>query len=164
MRQVLTEDTEYPYLKPNARARLAAARNIARASGMTERSLVCLGGYTWCLFPWLGTRSFRTLRKYISANSARYGITGLEFDGCCYMTFRMDKATDRELISGLSDRIAREGIDTAALVASGEVPLFEKYDSLLPASLLRRQYAADRLRTDEAVKRLAEIAWELGKQ
>ena len=76
------------------------------------------------------------------------------------MTFRMDKATDRELISGLSDRIEREGIDTAALVASGEVPLFEKYDSLLPASLLRRQYAADRLRTDEVETRIREILAE----
>lgn len=160
MKQVLVEDTVYPYLKPNARARLAAARNIARASGMTERSLVCLGGYTWCLFPWLGTRSFRTLRKFISANAAKYGISGLEFDGCCYMTFRMDRATDRELVSGLADLISREGIDTAALVASGEVPLFEKYDPLLPASLLRRQYAADRLRTDEVEARIGEILAE----
>lgn len=160
MKQVLVEDTVYSYLKPNARARLAAARNIARASGMTERSLVCLGGYTWCLFPWLGTRSFRTLRKFISANAAKYGISGLEFDGCCYMTFRMDRATDRELVSGLAELISREGIDTAALVASGEVPLFEKYDSLLPASLLRRQYAADRLRTDEVEARIGEILAE----
>ena len=66
MRRVLAEDTIYPYLKPNAAHRLEVARHLARNTGMLEHSLVHLGGYSWCLFPWLGTRSFRTLRKYIA--------------------------------------------------------------------------------------------------
>jgi len=157
MKQVLMEDTVYPYLKANAMRRLYEARNAARNSGMLEHSLVCLGGYTWCLFPWLGTRSFRTLRKYIGFNAGKYKITGLEFDGCCYMTFKMEHASDYEFIKGLADRIDSEGIDTEALVASGEVPLFEKYDTFIPDSLLRRQYAADRLRTDEVAERIKDI-------
>jgi len=157
MKQVLIEDTVYPYLKANAMRRLDEARNAARNSGMLEHSLVCLGGYTWCLFPWLGTRSFRTLRKYIGLNASKYKITGLEFDGCCYMTFKMEHASDYEFIKGLADRIDAEGIDTEALVASGEVPLFEKYDTFIPDSLLRRQYAADRLRTDEVEERIKDI-------
>ena len=160
MRRVLIEDTVYPYLKPNAQRRLDAARTIARNSGMLEHSMVCLGGYTWCLFPWLGTRSFRTLRKYITLNSAPYKISGLEFEGCCYMTFKMEHASDYEFIKGLADRIEREGIDTSELVAKGEVPLFEKYDTFIPDSLLREQYAADRLSADEAVKRIADILSE----
>lgn len=76
MRQVLAEETVYPYLKENARQRLEVARRLAANTGMLQHSMVHLGGYSWCLFPWLGTRSFRTLRKYIAAQ--RKAIPHLE--------------------------------------------------------------------------------------
>ena len=164
MKQVLEEDTVYPYLKKNARKRLDVARRVARNTGMLKKSIVHLGGYTWCLFPWLGTRSFRTLRKFIAKNSAKFRISGMEYEGCCYMTFKMERGDGRELISYLSKKASSEGIDKSALVAPSECPVFEKYDDFIPSELLRDAYMADRLRTDEAVKRLAEIAWELGKQ
>lgn len=164
MKQVLEEDTVYPYLKKNARKRLDVARRVARNTGMLKKSIVHLGGYTWCLFPWLGTRSFRTLRKFIAKNGAKFRISGMEYEGCCYMTFKMERGDGRELISYLSKKASTEGIDKSALVAASECPVFEKYDDFIPSELLRDAYMADRLRTDEAVKRLAEIAWELGKQ
>ena len=164
MKQVLEEDTVYPYLKKNARKRLDVARRVARNTGMLKKSIVHLGGYTWCLFPWLGTRSFRTLRKFITKNGAKFRISGMEYEGCCYMTFKMERGDGRELISYLSKKASTEGIDKSALVAPSECPVFEKYDDFIPSELLRDAYMADRLRTDEAVKRLAEIAWELGKQ
>lgn len=164
MKQVLEEDTVYPYLKKNARKRLDVARRVARNTGMLKKSIVHLGGYTWCLFPWLGTRSFRTLRKFIAKNGAKFRISGMEYEGCCYMTFKMERGDGRELISYLSKKASSEGIDKSTLVAASECPVFEKYDDFIPSELLRDAYMADRLRTDEAVKRLAEIAWELEKQ
>lgn len=164
MKQVLEEDTVYPYLKKNARKRLDVARRVARNTGILKKSIVHLGGYTWCLFPWLGTRSFRTLRKFIAKNGAKFRISGMEYEGCCYMTFKMERGDGRELISYLSKKASTEGIDKSALVAPSECPVFEKYDDFIPSELLRDAYMADRLRTDEAVKRLAEIALELGKQ
>lgn len=160
MKKVLEEDTVYPYLKPNARHRLEVVRNLARNTGMTKHSLVSLGGYTWCLFPWLGTRSFRTLRKFITHNSARYKITNLEFEGCYYMMFKMEQGSDYEFIKGLCETVRREGIDKSKLVNVNEMPVFEKYDDYIPAELLRRQYAADKLRTDEIMQRLPEILAE----
>jgi len=161
MRRVLAEDTVYPYLKPNARHRLEVARNIARNTGMLSRSLVHLGGYTWCLFPWLGTRSFRTLRKFIANNGAKFKLSNLEFEGCYYMMFKMENASDYGLIKGLCDIIEREGIDKSKLVNTNEMPVFEKYDDFIPAELLRKQYAADKLRTDEIMMRLPQILSEL---
>ena len=160
MRKVLEEDTVYPYLKPNARRRLEVARNLARNTGMLGHSIVSLGGYTWCLFPWLGTRSFRTLRKFITHNSARFKLSNLEFDGCYYMMFKMESGSDYAFIKGLCDIIAAEGIDKSRLVNVNEMPVFEKYDDYIPAELLRRQYEADKLRTDEIMTRLPEILAE----
>ena len=85
MRQVLLEDTEYPYLQPQALARLREARTVARNTGMLEKPLVHLGGYTWAFFPWLGTRSFRTLRRYLSQFKDTYQLSKIEFEGCYYI-------------------------------------------------------------------------------
>ncbi len=160
MRRVLMEDTVYPYLKPNAVRRLEVARHVARNTGMLEHALVSLGGYTWCLFPWLGTRSFRTLRKFIAHHAGFAKISHVEFEGCYYMTFRMERGNDYDLISRLAGIAATDGIDCNALVQSGEVPIFEKYDEHVPADLLRRAFAIDRLRPDEAERRLQEILAE----
>ncbi len=160
MKQVLTEDTVYPYLKRNARQRLDVARNLARNTGMLEHSLVHLGGYTWCFFPWLGTRSFRTLRKFLVRNGAIAKLANLEFEGCCYMTFKMEDNSDYKLIRHLCDKIAREGIDKSALVGGSESPVFEKYDDCIPSELLRKAYTEDRLRTGEILVRLPEILSE----
>ncbi len=160
MRRVLEEDTVYPYLKPNAQKRIEVARHVARNTGMLEHSLVSLGGYSWCLFPWLGTRSFRTLRKFLARNAGMFKISHIEFEGCYYMTFRMERGNDYDLISHLAGLAATDGIDCRALVESGELPLFEKYDEHIPGELLRAAYAADRLRADEAEARLQEILRE----
>lgn len=161
MKRVLLEDTVYPYLKPNAQRRLEAARTVARNTGMLERSIVHLGGYSWCIFPWLGTTSFRTLRKFLlSECGKKLRISGMEYEGCCYMTFRMENGNGYELASTLADAVRQRGIDPFALVSGGELPVFEKYDDYVPAELLRKAYATDKLRTDEAERRILEIAAE----
>ncbi|MBQ8331788.1 MAG: DEAD/DEAH box helicase [Clostridia bacterium] len=157
MRRVLQEDTVYPYLKGNAVRRLEMARRMARNAGMTDRFLVYLGGYTWCLFPWLGTRSFRTLRKMIGTVASEFGISGMDFEGCNYMTFRMERGRGEDLVRQL---LRSYGVQTASpmsLVSPKELPVFEKYDEYIPAELLRHAYAVDRLNLPEAVGRLYEI-------
>lgn len=157
MRQILEEDTVYPYLKPNAAKRLDAARRLARGTGMLEHSIVHLGGYSWCIFPWLGTREFRTLRRYLAQNASDYRISGLEYEGCYYLTFKMERANDYELARGLARRVAHEGIDPQSLVAGGECPVFEKYDDRIPPSLLRRAYAVDKLSPQLTEQRIIDI-------
>lgn len=157
MKQVLIEDTDYPYLKENAKKRLELARRTAKNSGMLEHSIVNLGGYTYCMFPWLGTRSFRTLRKYIQKNAHEHNISGIEFEGCYYILFKMENNSDFGFISSLCENVENYGIDCHSLVQSGEIPLFEKYDSYVPHDLLRDAYAADKLRADEAEEAIRGI-------
>ena len=160
MKRVLEEDTVYPYLKENARHRLDVARHLARNTGMLRRSVVHLGGYSYCIFPWLGTRSFRTLRKYIALNAKEFKISNVEFEGCYFISMKME-CDEREFVWRLAERARDFGIDCDALVGGTEMPVFEKYDEYIPGELLRRAYSADRLRADEAERRLQEIANEL---
>ena len=154
MFKVLTSDKEYPYLKPNAKERLSAARRVFRNAGMAQTMLISLGGNTKCLLPWLGTRSFRTLRKYLQMNASYFAIYGLEYDGCYYMTFKCEKDAD-ELLRMIRRKMAHDTIETIDLVGKGECPIFEKYDPCIPPELLRRAYAADKLRTDEMKRRFS---------
>lgn len=156
MRQVLREDMEYPYLREGALARLRAARAVARNTGLTENCIVPLGGYTWALFPWLGTRSFRTLRRYLAKNSGSFKLTGMDFEGCYYMTFKLEGGRGDELMRMIFSEIASFGIDTEDLVGPNEAPVYEKYDEYIPAELLRKAYREDKLRTDEIEKRARE--------
>lgn len=158
MKQVLQEDTVYPYLKDNARLRLETARHTARNTGMLQHSLVHLGGYSWCLFPWLGTRSFRTCRKLIKKHAAELRISGIEFEGCCYITFKMEQSNAALFVERLAEIVRNEGIDPMSLVEHGEIPVFDKYDDCVPLDLLRRAYAIDRLRADELSARI--LLWE----
>ena len=158
MWQVLREDTVYPYLKPNAAHRLDVARHLARNTGVTEHRLIRLGPSGYCLFPWLGTRSFRTLRRFLTANAKTLGISGVEYEGCCYITFHAE-AEPLELVRRMAE-LAAGGIDPYALVGAGEQPLFDKFDPMIPAELLRRAYAVDRLTPSEAEAVIAAMSEE----
>lgn len=159
MKRVLEEDTVYPYLKPNAQKRLEVARHVARNTGMLSHSLVHLGGYTWCLFPWLGTRSFRTVRRLLKAQSGRFRISGIEYEGCYYITFKMSNGNDYELAQALC-REAERGIDRELLVSNSEIPVFEKYDDHIPVDLLQKAYAIDKLEKEDTEQRLLQLLEE----
>ncbi len=155
MKKILCEDTEYPYLKENALHRLRVARALCKNTGVPQRMLVPLGGYSYCLFPWLGTRSFRTLRKYIANNASKYKISDVSFEGCYYIMMKIEGDAER-FMKELADRAESEGIDLYELAMGGQPPLFEKYDDFIPDELLRRAYAEDKLRADEVIRRLSE--------
>lgn len=153
MKKVLEEDTEYPYLKENALHRLRVARALCKNTGVPQRMLVPLGGYSYCLFPWLGTRSFRTLRKFIANNAARHKISDISFEGCYYIMMKIEGDAER-FMHELSEKALTDGIDLFELAEGGQPPLFEKYDDFIPTELLRRAYAEDKLRADEVIERL----------
>ena len=153
MLQVLREDTEYPYLREGALQRLRVARAVARNTGITTNCILPLGGYTWVLFPWLGTRSFRTLRRYLVRNAGRFKLTGMEFEGCYYMTFKLEGGRGDDLMREIMQKIAEEGIDLDSLISPTEAPVFDKYDEYIPSELLRKAYREDKLRADEIEER-----------
>ncbi len=157
MKLVLTENVDYPYLKDNARHRLQIARRVFENAGISHSPVVHLGGYTWCLFPWLGTRSFRAMRKALGRISTDFGISGMDYEGCYYIKFRMEQGTPKELLMRLDAEFEAVGDNVQLLVGKSELPIFEKYDRYIPAELLRSSYAVDKLNAFEARGRVAEM-------
>lgn len=160
MRHVLEETCGYPYLMSNARARLTQARHVAAAAGgVAEQPLVNLGGDMWCLFPWLGTYAFLALERMLKIKAAPVlGLKGIDASRPYFIQFKMpcaagdaEGAGDAATGAGVAEaaarffaemaRIAAEDFDPMELLYPAEVPLFEKYDGLLPAELVRRGFA-----------------------
>jgi len=154
MRQVLFCDKDYSYLGENAKARLENARRVAANAGMDKGLVSFLGGQSFVIFPWLGTRAFRTLRRLMQKYSAELGISDIQSESCCYITFKAkDKAAGENLAHAIRNIIERDGLDPHELVFGGECPVFDKYDEYIPAELLRDAYAVDRLCPEEVVER-----------
>ncbi len=152
MHTVLFEDTVYPYLGENAKHRLALARKTARASGMQASPLLSLGGDRFVLFPWLGTRAFHTTRRILRHYAKDLGIGEIRGEGGCYITFRGEGNTPERLLTHLSSLLAERPPKPSELVGE-EMPCFDRYDKYIPAPLLRRAYAEDRLALDEVMQR-----------
>ena len=151
MKKVLSEDTVYPYLKENAKKRLDKARAVAANTGMLLSPLTHIGDYTYVLFPWVGTREFRTVRKVVASMSGKFKISAIDYSRCYYITFRMENGTEKQFLDELKRRLFTEKCDLFSLAGSGENPIFDKYDDFIPSELLRRAYAEDRLRLPESI-------------
>ncbi|MEI6308446.1 MAG: DEAD/DEAH box helicase [bacterium] len=149
MRQVLVEDVEYEYLQPHARKRIAEARSLARHAGLEQRWVLHLGGTTFAIFPWMGTRSYRTLNHALRhLAGTELGIKGVEGQPSNYFLIKMEKGQATDLCRVLAIA-ARAGISPESLVGTNEAPVMQKYDIYVPASLLRKAYAYDHLDVEE---------------
>lgn len=142
MRRVLRESAVPSYLMRNAVARLEQARHVAINSGVVDEPLVCLGGDMWCLFPWLGSYAFLALERFLKLRcAARLGLRGLDASRPYFMQFKMAAGVDEAaFFRVLAEEIAQP-LDPMELLYPDEVPYFEKYDTFVPAELVRKGFA-----------------------
>lgn len=156
MREILLSDEEYPYLLPNARERLSTARHLAKNTGVGKNMLLSLGGQSYVLFPWLGTRSFRAARRFLVRKATELGVSDIHSEGCCYITLKASRENASRLLSRIKELLLSEELSALSLVSDSEAPAYDKYDHLIPAELLRRAFAADRLDAEEMKKRFTK--------
>ena len=157
MRRVLEERCNYPFLMRNATVRLAVARRAAAGADIDRSPLINLGEDTWALFPWLGSYAFLALERLIKHKCAKsLGIKGFDPTRPYYIQFRMS-AGPGEFFRTLIDE-ANKPFDPIDLLGPTEVPVFEKYDNLLPDELVRKGFAEGVLDIEGMRRRVNE--WE----
>ena len=160
MRRALEEHAAYPYLMPHARARLRQARHVAESSRLTDGPLVCLGENDkeqtmWCLLPWLGSYAFLALERLIKIKCAdELGIKAFSSSRPYFITFVM-REDERAFFSVVCDAAERLE-DPNELLYPAEIPYFEKYDELVPESLIRKGFAEGVLDVAGMKERVAE--------
>ena len=148
MRQVLQEDTRYPYLMKNAVARLGQARYTAAQSGTTDSPMISLGGRMWCLLPWVGTYAFLAMERFLKIKCGnRLGLKNFDSARPYYMQFTM--SVSLEAFYRIVAEEAAKPIDPLELVYPKELPVFDKYDEYLPEELVRKGFALGVLDVEE---------------
>lgn len=179
---VLCEEKSYPYLMKNARIRLAAARTSAKNAGLGERSLICLGGSMYALFPWLGTYAFLALERFLKLTCGkRLGIKGVEtpprqgsaasradhVKNAARLVGAVDSSrpyflqfvmtvSEREFWTILREEL-NQPIDPMSLVYPKEVPIFDKYDEYLPEVLVKKGFAYGVLDIEEMKEKMLRL-------
>lgn len=142
----------------NAAAPLTEGRHAAVNAGLTEEPLICLGGDMWCLFPWLGSYAFLAMERFIKIKCGPHlGLTAMDSSRPYFIQFKM-KAAKEEFFKVLSD-LEKLPLDPMELIYPGEVPVFEKYDELLPEELVRKGFAYGILGLDEMKARIR--GWQM---
>jgi ATP-dependent Lhr-like helicase len=87
-------------------------------------------------------------------------LSGIEYEGCFFITFKMSGGNDYKLINALANAVRNRAHFAEDLIGESELPIVEKYDGYIPAELLRRAYATDALNLEEAEARILEIEAE----
>ena len=150
IREILLDDKEYRYLMPGAAERLLQARTTAKSSGMLTEPVLHLGDTTWCLFPWLGSKSNWTLRRFIKSRCVnKFDLTEIEYGDWFYIRLNIGKGDGYELVRYISAFFNTEAPDLDSLVGEKENPSYERYDEYVPQKLLRQGYICDKLQSAE---------------
>jgi ATP-dependent Lhr-like helicase len=150
IRDILLSDAEYPYIGRQAAERLKQTREIARSSGMLTQPVIHLGGAEWCLFPWLGSNSNWTLRRFLKSKCVKkFGLTNIEYGDWYYIRLNIGKGDGYGLINYIKAFFDNADPDLGSLVGENENPAFERYDEHVPQELVRRGYIADKMRGAE---------------
>jgi ATP-dependent helicase Lhr and Lhr-like helicase len=149
MRKVLLEDVQYPYLQKEAKARLKEARQLARLAGLDRENIISLEGNTCCIFPWMGTVTYRTLERFLNFFIREYlDIMKITSISPYYLVIKLGKNTLQELDDAIIDFCNKE-LTEDDLVAFEEAPKLQKYDEFIPKNLLRKAFANDYLNVAE---------------
>jgi len=155
MRQVLLEDIQYSYLRPNAMQLLAQARRYVRETEMLKSSILHYGDKSFFLCPWVGTKELQTIKALFSYGLKDmlqiYSITG----GWHYLQIITDLFPD-----DFMKRLAALNVDCgdpSLVLSEQQVPKIDKYDSMVPDELLRKAFLNNELDVPEAVSVLKQI-------
>jgi len=154
IRLILQEDKDYGYLQPRAQQRLTEARQLARRSNLTERSILDLGGDRFMIVPWQGTRIVRTLVMMLEHTGTKVlnDNTPFYFEISKPLSTPNDVQHDFKALASAvpaAQEIARD------LAKEGLIQ--NKYDRLVPEPLLREAIAVDVLDVEGAKSTLRKI-------
>jgi ATP-dependent Lhr-like helicase len=145
MKQVLTENIEYPYLLERAALRLKEARSIARKSGILEDSIIRLSNESYLYIPWQGSKIINTLALILNSDSFRksmkiHKVISVGNYGFAIYSDLHESHFKKALYDCLrSAELTEKDIDEK------KIPYINKYDFILPTQLLVKQYLANEI-------------------
>jgi len=156
MKQVLSEDTKYPYLRPNALRLLEESRKIARETKILQSNIISNTDGSFFLCPWVGSKELRTIGSLL-----KIGLKGaLEIH---FVTVGMHFIQINTGLSSVDFVEKIKAIDIEdnnpdlVLSARDAPPMIDKYDALVSEELLREAFFYNSLDVKNAIIILKQI-------
>ncbi len=151
IRKVLSENCDYPWLKPGAASRLAETRALARKTGLLEKQVFSLGGNTVMLLPWLGSVDYHVLRAFIQHFlKERFDLKGLGGQAPYFILARLGTGTIEEFTAALGELLSskpdlltcfsEDELDELIYSIEYKTP---KFNGFIPKPLLHKGYVTD---------------------
>ncbi|MEM9543369.1 MAG: DEAD/DEAH box helicase [Cyanobacteria bacterium P01_E01_bin.42] len=146
MRSLLFETTDYPYLLQGAKIRLSEARNLAQRTGLDREIIHPLDRNLYCIFPWMGTKTFNTLEKWIYFVMGDFMNVKIVKSLCpYYLIVKLDEKTNAIELKETIVNLCQQDLTPEDITAFTDSPQRQKYDRFIPDNLLRKAFAWDYL-------------------
>lgn len=155
MKQVLLEDTSYPYLSQRATEHLSAARETVRQVEFLSHPLTVIHDGSFLLCPWCGSRTLDTIRCLL-LNGLKDALQIKSVSGdYCYLQICTDMAK-RDFIGALR-QVSINIDDPTCVLSTDAVPTLDKYDTLVPQVLLQCAFLRNHMDVKYAMELLRHL-------
>ena len=155
MKQVLLEDTMYPYLRPNAQILLSEAREYARESGLLKSEVLPCSDTSFFLCPWTGTRELRTIANLLSCGLKEY-LDIFSVVNSYYFLQVTSGLGVKECIRRFHE-LETDLNDPDMVLSKDQTPKVDKYDPMVPENLLRSAFLYNQMDLSGAVQILMDV-------
>lgn len=146
MRSILFEKTDYPYLLQGATTRLSEVRNLAQYYNCDRKIIHALDRNLYCIFPWMGTRTFNTLEKWIHFVIGDFMNVKIVKSLCpYYLIVKLGEKTTASALKETIVNLCQQDLTPEDITAFTNSPQRQKYDRFIPDNLLRKAFAWDYL-------------------
>lgn len=151
IREVLSDNSHSPWLKPGAASRLAETRILAAKTGISEKKVFNLGGNTIMILPWLGTVDYYVLLALIRHFlKERFDLKSLGGQAPYLILARLGTGSIEEFTAAVR-RIFDTDMDLLSVFSEDELDELvqsieyktPKFNCFIPKSLLHKGYIRD---------------------
>jgi ATP-dependent Lhr-like helicase len=155
MRQVLEEDVQYSYLRPNAVQLLEQARCFTRENKILRSNIIPCGTNSFFLCPWVGTKELQSIKALFSCGMKDVLEIYSIFGGRHYLHITSDLSPNAFIKRMETFTIDID--DPDLILPIHQVPKIDKYDALIPDELLRKAFLYNELNVPGAIDVLKQL-------
>lgn len=156
MKRILLEDTIYPYLQPRAIKILTESRTLAAESGILSNAVFQTGRKSFILAPWCGSKELRTISNLLS-HGLKQPLEVISVISSPYYLQVTSSLKSEEFFQKIHE-LEIDVTDPANVLPEDIAPMLDKYDSMVPKSLLREAYLRNQVDVPRAMQILAGIS------
>lgn len=155
MKGILKETKEYAYLRPNAQKLIFQARRYAADNKLLEHDIFPCDEHTFVLCPWTGTKEIDTVAKLLSCGLKE----SMEVQSVS-SAFHYLQVTSGLTVEECIQRFRELHVDENnpdIVLPKGQTPRVDKYDFMVPDTLLRSAFLHNQMDVSAAVRILNHV-------